>query len=237
LLPEKAVKASFFSRLHRLAAWLVGLQVLLWFGTGLAFTLLPLGDAAVPETQVLKAPVFSLGDYRFNQNALAAHLQGQGLKSLQLTHRLDQPALKLEFSDGSVRMLSADAKSVLKPLSREEAVAQALSAMRAPAEPAGAELLLGSKKGYEWDYWGSYPVWRVDFGGWRGTRIYVDPSTGDVVQRQNIFRRAFDLAYALHVMTYIQTSMFHHPGLMLGAVLALGLALSGWSMLLRRKRR
>ena len=81
------------------------------------------------------------------------------------------------------------------------------------------------------------PLWRVDTHDDLGTRIYVSPSTGEVVARRNNLWRVFDFVWMLHIMDYDERDDFNHPLLLITAGTALLFVFTGLWMLVLTFRR
>ena len=81
------------------------------------------------------------------------------------------------------------------------------------------------------------PLWRVRLDDTRGTALYVDPFTAEVVARRNHYWRVFDWMWMLHIMDYRQRSDFNHPLLLIFAATTLAFVLSGATLLMTSWRR
>lgn len=71
------------------------------------------------------------------------------------------------------------------------------------------------------------PVWRVAFADEDNTTLYISAETGRVLERRNDSWRLWDIAWMLHIMDYAERESFNHPLIILAAVAALWLSVSG----------
>lgn len=217
-------------RLHRLAAWIVGLQLLLWIGSGLTMSLLD--PALVDGSRYARAtvpPPLDLASVQDPRELAARH--AGAVRSITLQSTIDGPAYLLRTTDGVRRY---DARTGL-PGRIDAAAALA----RARADYAGA----GQPGTPQWmpqadietrGHAGA--LWRVPVADPIGTTIYVSAETGDIVERRNRVWRLFDIAWMLHIMDYRQRESINHPLLILFACGGVWLAGSGMWVAWRRWR-
>lgn len=71
------------------------------------------------------------------------------------------------------------------------------------------------------------PIWRVAFADADNTTLYVSAATGRILERRNDSWRLWDIAWMLHIMDYTERESFNHPLIILAAVAALWLSVSG----------
>lgn len=218
-------------RLHRLAAWIVGLQLLLWIGSGLTMSLLD--PALVDGSRHARAPVppppLDLTGVQHPRELAARH--AGVVRSIAWRSTPDGPVYLLRTADGVQRY---DARTGL-PRRVDAAAALAL----ARADYAGA----GRPGTPQWMPRGdietrghSGALWRVQFADDIGTTLYVSAETGDILERRNRAWRLFDIAWMLHIMDYRQRESFNHPLLILFACGGVWLAGSGMWVAWRRWR-
>jgi ferredoxin len=77
----------------------------------------------------------------------------------------------------------------------------------------------------------SGPYWRVNFDDEESTSIYVSASSGEVLQRRNSYWRTFDFFWMLHIMDYSGHQDFNHPLIILFALTAIWIGISGMIIL------
>lgn len=219
------------NRLHRLAAWIVGLQLLLWIGSGLTMSLLD--PALVDGSRHARAPVppppLDLSGVQDPREFAARH--AGVIRSIALRSTHDGPVYLLRTANGVERY---DARSGL-PRHVDAAAALAL----ARADYAGA----GQPETPQWMPQGDTEtrghagaLWRVPVADDIDTTLYVSAVTGDILERRNRVWRLFDIAWMLHIMDYRHRESFNHPLLILFACGGIWLAGSGMWVAWRRWR-
>jgi uncharacterized iron-regulated membrane protein len=86
------------------------------------------------------------------------------------------------------------------------------------------------------------PLWRIDFDDRFSTSFYIDPYTGALATRRHQYWRIFDFMWMLHIMDYEERADAHNPLLVTAQVTGLIFTLTGIWLLLysfnqRRKNR
>jgi hypothetical protein len=217
------------SRTHKWLALIVGIQLLLWFSSGLVMSLLPIervrGEHLVDSrsTEVL--------DTRRDLAAPATLIgaAGKPVRSVTIRSLLGRPIAELEFADG--RRALRDAASGA-PLSVGAPLAQSIAraAYHGPGKPASVRKV---REGTT-EYRGSLPAWRVDFDDPARTRIYVAESSAQISAVRTETWRIYDFLWGLHIMDWKNHEDFNTPWLSGFAVGALFLFLAGLVLLFMR---
>ncbi|MBY5923373.1 2Fe-2S iron-sulfur cluster-binding protein [Ferrimonas balearica] len=222
-------------RWHKWAALAVGLQMLIWIGTGIYFNLVDhqrIGghqyhqrapepawslDQLVDPTPLLEqyAPVV-----RLTLVDRAGHPYYQLEHQRQLYARQTQTLTLIDAVSGDVVAINPDLASAIARASYGGP--GAISEVTA-LPPRSAELPKEEN-----------PVWRVAFADDLETVAFVDASSGRLVAHQNRHSREAALMLKLHFMDYTNQGGFNHPLMWLFALLSLALSLSGLTLLLRR---
>ncbi|HSX59824.1 MAG TPA: PepSY-associated TM helix domain-containing protein [Tahibacter sp.] len=218
-------------RIHRLLAWIVGAQLLLWIASGLTMSLL---DQRVVEGQHYRrspAPAaIDLSAVVAPESLIAA--QGARVRAVEFRTAIDGPVYIVRSDAGDRRYGARSGQ----PQPVDAALARAI----AKADYAGpgtvqAAQRLGGPDLETRNHSGS--LWRVPVADDIDTTLYVSAVTGDVLERRNRVWRIFDVAWMLHIMDYRERRNFNHPLLVAMAFGAACFAGAGVVLLARRRRR
>jgi hypothetical protein len=222
-----------YRKIHRWLGIVVGIQLLLWTGSGLFFALNPIekvrGESEQAEAGFLAAelslasPAAALEELRRTQGEI-------DVMSVVLRPHLDRSVYEIGYRmDGTERWALADASTgrLRESVGREEAVAIATADFSAPAKIAAVERLTVTEPDSE--YRGRpLPAYRVEFDHPLGTRIYVSADRGIVTARRNDRWRVFDFLWMFHIMDYQARDDFNTVVLQLASALGLVTVLSGF---------
>ncbi len=75
------------------------------------------------------------------------------------------------------------------------------------------------------------PYWRVNFSDDVHTSLYVSASTGTILERRNSYWRIFDVFWMLHIMDYTGRADFNNTLIIIVALVAIWLGISGFILL------
>lgn len=242
-LPVRTIR-----KLHRYLGLIIGLQLLLWTGSGLFFSLNPI-EKVRGEHLMAPPPSLSPSDTLLAPPVQALRALQQRFPQaevLQITLRplLDQLVYELTFRyKETLRFALADARTgqLRPPITETEAIAIAQADFTPKAPIASVTYLPEAPPGAEFRN-SPLPVYRVVFDHPSGTRIYVAAENGRVTARRNDIWRWFDFFWMLHIMDYRTRDHFNHLLLQGFAFLGLLTVLSGFvlwavtSPALRRRR-
>ena len=228
---------SFLARsLHRWLGLIVGLQVLIWLGTGLYMVVLDLdfihGDPLVRNMQqVVTVPNSS----RVSMTSLRAQYPDAtdiGLRPVMGTGFFTVTTPQARY------LIDVQSAQVVSPLGEE--VAREIAQFHFNGEGSISEVTLitsdppreiGSRR---------LPLWRIDFNDRFSTSFYIDPDTGALVTRRHQYWRIFDFFFMLHIMDYDERSDAHNTLLQIAQFTGLTFAITGLWLLFysfRRRRR
>lgn len=230
----------FLYALHRwLAAAVLG-QLVVWVSSGLFFAAFPIervhGEHAVinrslesEDGAALVAP----------STAIALAIQaGVAVDGIELRRAVFGPVWVARGQNHRVIRLDARTGAVA-PVARDEAELIARADQRNVPSVVEATLIERDAPVEYRDH--PLPAWRVVLDDKEGTVVWVDAWTADVTARRNDLWRWYDFLWSLHIMDYRGRESFHHPLLIIAAVLA-GLAIASggavWiARIVRRIRR
>lgn len=222
------------SRVHRWLGLIVGLQVLVWFSSGLLMTLLSL-DGVHGDTTMIR----SAGPDLPPGLAIAAAAPSATAPATELTIRMleGRAVVETRYRDGRIALRDAVRGTPVAPIDRQRAGAIAAALHRGPA-PIIATRLVTRRT---WEYDGPLPAWAVSFSDSGNTNAYVATATGRVTAIRTRTWRIYNFIWGLHIMDYRWHATFQTPWLSGLAAGALTLATAGGVLLYmrwpRRRRR
>lgn len=213
---------AWLARIHTWVGVIVGLQLVLWLGSGLLMGFL---DPETVSGERTRAPASeSVRAWPHDAVApatIAARTNAPALL-IERAWRLERPLWRVQTVKGT---WLADARS------------------GAPWTPTPAEILevanadySGSGRALAPRRWARAPLeargnegalWQVDFNDDASTTLYIDAQDASVLERRNDTWRVFDIAWMLHIMDYTGREDFNHPLIVSFAAAGLWMALSG----------
>jgi hypothetical protein len=226
------------SKLHRWLSLIIGVQLLLWFSSGLLMSVLPIervrGEHLVTRDSAAPlAPTLQLAS-----PATVLRRAPAPVRELRYASLLGQPIAELTMTDGTVRLHDARTGRPLPRLDAPAAIRVARAAYRGPGAPAVTGVLIGTAST---EYRGKLPVWRVEFDDEETTRVFVSPDSGRIVAVRTGTWRLYDFFWGLHIMDWKNHEDFNTPWMMAFAAGGLLLAVAGVVLLYmrwpRRRRR
>lgn len=225
------------SRLHRWLALVIGVQLLLWFTSGLVMSLLPIdrvrGEHLVDREAAAALPADA--GYAPTHAMMAAGKEP--VRQMQFRMLLGRPVVEVQTASGAVRLHDARTGAVLPPLGSRDVATIALAAYRGGSKfmPQVERVTATST-----EYKGKVPAWRAVFPDPDATRVYVDDA-GKIVAVRTGTWRLYDFFWGLHIMDWTEHEHFNTPWMWAFATGGLALAIAGTILLYlrwpRRKRR
>lgn len=222
----------FARRLHKWAALLIGLQVLIWTFTGLYMVAVDLD--IIHGDHLVKAPAPGAVAAARLADPIGVARQVAGATEVRLFWSGQQPryAVSAEagvqmFDAASGAMLSAPTEMHVRQAARERFsgngnIVSAVLLAEPPFEVRGR----------------NGPLWRVQFEGWNKPTFYLSAQTGELLSRRHELWRTFDLFFGLHVMDYSTREDVNNPLLRIVSWIAFIMAASGaWLLLYSFPRR
>lgn len=216
------MKPAYWARkAHKWIGLLIGVQALLWMGSGLYMTSISIetihGDhLAHVEQQALDA----------GQVAVApADLQRAfpGLEHFRLKRFMGQAVYEVHHPGGAA-LVDARTAQVLSPLP-EQRIRQAATALyQGDAPMQGASLLQQAPQEVASR---PVPMWQVRFADRGNTALYLSPDTGELLAKRHDLWRMFDFLWMLHIMDYQSRTDVNNMLLRVASAVGLLFALSG----------
>ena len=219
------ISTLLLRRLHKWIGLLIGLQLVLWTLSGAVMALLDhhdvQGGRAAP-TAMVSVPSSSAWA------TVSASGASEPVTALTARPLLDRYVYEIATARG-VRLADATTGAALVI---DQFLARRIAAA---AHPTGAPIrsvaqlnvLELAVREHE------LPIWRVDFADKSGSSYYVSGTTGKLLERRNDTWRWFDFVWMLHNMDYVNRTSFNHPYIVVAAICAFWLALSGVLLLFR----
>ncbi|QTL36245.1 hypothetical protein [Pseudoalteromonas viridis] len=228
-------KSSFkpIRKFHKLAGYLLALQLFAWLLGGLVMSAIPLdmvhGKHLAKRT--LDNP-FTYVDYTANLNQLADRVAG--FNSLTLSHFLDQPMI---IATGTERTYFTATGAPFPAPSEAQIRANARAHFLGDSPIDSAHLLVQGPREVQY----RPRVWQVTFADTLSTTLYLDAHSGQVITVRSSLWRIFDFFWMLHIMDYDERDDFNNPLLITFAASSVAFCLSGMLLLLQsppwRRRR
>jgi hypothetical protein len=228
-----------FYAAHRWLSAAALAQLVIWAGSGLFFAAFPIESVHGEHAEInrnldaddaagLVSPAMTIS---------LATSEGFALEALELRRRPEGPVWIARGPHHQT--LRFDARSgALAPVDRAEAEAVARADQRETSAVLDAVYV---ERDPPIEYRDKpLPAWRVQLADTRGTIVWVDAHTADVTARRNDLWRWYDFLWSLHIMDYRGRESFHHPLIIIAAVLALLAVSSGaalWFLRLARRFR
>lgn len=222
---------SWVRRLHVIATAIAGAQLVIWAGTGFAFTLFDFravhGDDDRAPAPGLEVPAASAPLGRIVAHARAARPGDAPVTSVELTMLAGRATYLISFASGAPSLVDAADEEVITV----DAGVSRRVAERAFARPVSARGVASRDDDGK-------PVFVVSLDDARSTDVTVDAGTGKVLAWRNSAFRAFDALWSLHVLGYLDRKSPANWPLRLAAFFAVAAVTSGAALLgLRYTRR
>lgn len=202
-------------KIHYWLGLVVVVPVVLWIVTGIGIAVIPRADLnGERESRGVKPPPVSLDPAPISPTALPDLLgkanpgAGQIREIKMLNHALTGRAMyhvRFETID-TPTLIDAQSGQWVAPLSETEAAQIARSDYTGEGDVASVEWISRwYQKGV--DYRRELPVYRVNFSNRKQTRIYLNPYTGQIISRRNIYMSAFSVMWNLHIFGYFDRNI------------------------------
>ncbi len=226
-------------KLHKWIALLVGIQIFIWVGTGIYFTIFPLEEIRGnhKKTQWDVQP-FESSEIIPLEKALAI-AGANAVERAELGHMMGRPVWRLNIpgeTGSSGKMMTVDGKTgqLLTPITEALAIQLAKSDYNGPGQFSKVTFLENppGESGA-----GGAPRWAAQFEDGENTTLYIDPHAAKVTTSRSNKWRIFDFFFKLHVMDYDDGEDFHSWHLRLVSLIAMLVVLSGFTLLFFRIRR
>jgi uncharacterized iron-regulated membrane protein len=217
-------------KLHKWIGLFVGLQVLIWLGTGVYMVVVDIdfihGDSLVKNMQqAVTLPQTS----RFSM----ATLRTSDPEAIRIDLRPVMGKTYYVVTTSAKRyLLDPQSGQVVSPLGEDVAREIAEFHFNGDALVIRASLITSNPPMEIQTR--PLPLWRIDFDDRFSTSFYIDPYTGSLATRRHQYWRVFDFLWMLHIMDYEERTDAHNLLLITAQVTGLVLAITGLWLLFYR---
>jgi len=214
---------AWFNRVHFWLSAIVGVQILIWIGTGLFFAANPIDQ--VRGAHLRKDPPLAAiaWDRVKTPPEIAAAAVDASSVDIQLRMIDGAPTYLVRALNGRSALVDAETGAV-RPVIDAATAARIVATTYTGAGQSTAPIWLTAKTG---EYRGPVPAWRVDFTGPDAAALYVDAATGEVKAVRTPLWRLYDALWGLHIMDWRERENFNSMLLIFAASLASMLAFVG----------
>ncbi|MCZ4337846.1 PepSY domain-containing protein [Shewanella colwelliana] len=220
--------------LHRWLAVIVGLQLLIWVATGLAFNLI---DSQYLNgnhyRQKMTVTPIDTASPLAEPSRLLQQFPTQTVSAIALDNVLGKALYRVTSDKGKFGFWATDLSPV--KLEPEQLKLLALSSYSGSGQIISIELANDVADKYS----ASSALYRVDLQDERNTHIYVDATTAEVVAHENWGSNLKQLLFMLHFMDYLPDNgvSFNHIVIRILATIVLLLGISGTILVIRKLKR
>ena len=217
----------FLKKLHKWVGLLIGIQVLLWLLSGLMLSLLDPAKVSGEQWALESShSAQTIHDGKLLEpNELTAEQMDDAL-SISLEVRRGQPVYRIRHSDSTSLINASDGSAI----ATNEHDARILARQGFTGNGEITSIESGTAPDMETrNSTGVY--WQVNFSDKAHTSIYISASTGDILERRNSYWRVFDFFWMLHIMDYSGHEDINNTLIIIVALIAIWLGISGFILL------
>ena len=220
---------QFIKKLHKWLSLLVGLQLLIWLGTGIYFNLMDhqkaSGNQFRQEPAVAQVDTTRLIE---PQLVLAKSKQAVSLKQISL---VAQPYYLLTHTKGLYSHFKNEYSLVDAYTGEPVVIGELMAADLAQSSYKGEGVVNSVIKlspPYDDIPREQNEVWQVNFVDEVNTSVYIDAGSGRIIKHSNDDTRFVDIFFMLHFMDYGTEGSFNNVQIIIFALFALFFALTGF---------
>ena len=218
---------KYLTRAHKWAGLVLGVQIVLWFASGLFMALFPIDE--VRGSHLAEKATWSLSDVTVIPIEIAMTAYDGNLTGASLTSIAGEPAYAL-IGDEGTKLMNARTGEAWEPVGEDAIRVAATAYYKGEGEIATLKRLTETPK----EYRRPPPVWQVQFDDPSKTRLYLDAETAELRAVRTKLWRVYDFMWMLHIMDYDTRDNFNSWWLRLAAFLALLFAISGLMLVAHR---
>ena len=211
-------------RFHRWLSVIIGIQILFWTLSGAYFSLVHIKTVRGEDRMTLHLNTLNLPMEVISPSQLVvdSHKATEIRLKRNRTGRLVYEVYyESTFPD---LMIDAATGNLLPEINPEEARALAKLDYKGNSPVKKIVKCMEAPK----DYKRPLPVYQVMMDDRRHTRLYISPTTGEVLKRRNRFWRIFDFLWMLHIMDFDEREDFNNPLLRVTALSSIFVVVSGY---------
>ena len=217
------------TRIHKWAGLIIGIQIVLWFASGLFMSFFNI-DTVHGDLQALKKKFPLVAEQTIPAEDAIRHYGGDELHSVDLFSAMGAPVWKLEGPTGRM-YVDARTGGTWAGLSIEKVREAAEYYYIGEGQIDTVTKLDTAPLEYRG---GAVPVWQLKYDDKARTRLYISPQTGELLKTRTRLWRAFDFMWMLHVMGYPDRDNINSWWLVLAAFCGLLFSLTGVALVVHR---
>lgn len=218
---------KYLTRAHKWAGLVLGVQVLLWFASGLFMALFTIDE--VRGSHLAEKATWSLSDVTVIPIEIAMTAYDGNLTGASLTSIAGEPAYAL-IGDAGTQLINARTGAAWEPVGENAIRLAASKYYKGEGEIASLTRLTETPK----EYRRPPPVWQIQYNDSSKTRLYLDAETAELRAVRTKLWRVYDFMWMLHIMDYDTRDNFNSWWLRLAAFLALLFSISGLMLVVQR---
>ena len=218
---------KYLIRIHKWAGLILGVQIMLWFASGLFMALFPIDN--VRGSHLAEETSWSLTDSGIIPIELVMTTYEGKLTGASLTSIAGEPAYAL-IGDQGTQLIDARTGIAWLPVGEDSIKLAAQRYYKGQGKIATIKRLTDAPI----EYRRSVPVWQVQFDDEPKTRLYLDSQTAELRAVRTRLWRVYDFMWMLHIMDYKSRTNFNTWWLRLSAFLALLFAMTGLFLVVHR---
>ena len=218
--------------IHRWAGLLIGVQIFIWFSSGLLMSALPLHNVHGKHLHTRdELPQAHIQDYKISLNAVITRYD-LNPSTIKL-YRVDSVPVYEVWDNGRILFSGITGKRL--PLLDARFIKE-----KAKVLFTGTQNIASYEKIHSLPLEVSNlkaPVWKVIFDDRLKTTFYFDPYNGKLLAVRSDLWRLFDFVWMLHIMDYDTRENFNNPLLIAFSACAVLFSVSGFILLFQIFRR
>ncbi|MBQ0718703.1 MAG: PepSY domain-containing protein [Gammaproteobacteria bacterium] len=199
---------SLIRKTHRWLGLIAAIQLLIWTGSGLFFSIVPIGDVRgshllqpPPALRLAHVNLISASDLVAQHSELATLSLGK----IQLRQRLYTPIYQVKLDDQWL-IYHAETAAKLAPLTETQAHSIATNSTHLPV--LSATWVTAVERGSEYRD-GELPAWKIALEGVDEANLWIGANSGKVSAMRTNTWRLYDFLWSLHIMDYLDRDNFN----------------------------
>jgi len=218
---------KYLTRAHKWAGLVLGVQILIWFASGLFMALFPIDE--VRGSHLAEKSSWLLTDTNVIPIEIAMTIYDGDLIGASLTSIAGKPAYAL-IGDNGTQLINARTGEAWEPIGKDSIQLAATKYYKGEGQIQAIKRLTEAPN----EYRRPPPVWQVQFVDKPKTRLYLDADTAELRAVRTKLWRVYDFMWMLHIMDYKTRDNFNSWWLRLSAFLALLFTISGLFLVAHR---
>ena len=219
----------FLKKLHKWLSLLVGLQLLVWLGTGLYFNLMDHQKAS--GNQYKQTPVVAQVDINRLVEPQLILSQSKQVVSLKQISLLEHPYYLLTHNKGLYSYFDNDYSLVDAYTAEPVVIDETMVRKLAQSSYNGKGVIKNAVKlspPYEDIPREQNEVWQVNYADYIQTSVYIDAGSGRIIKHSNDDKRFVDIFFMLHFMDYGIEGSFNNVQIIVFSLFTLFFSLTGF---------